>query len=384
MLQDNVDIIMPVWNNCEVTQRALESVVRHTSGDWRLIIIDNASTAPTRQYLQDFSRAHKDCITLIRNEENLGFIKATNQGLKASRAAFACLLNNDVVVTDGWLAGLLRVAKLREDIGIVNPTWTQDLASVDRQAEARAKSARDHFMETNDCMGFCFLIARKVVEKIGLLDECYGRGGREDSDYCKRAIYEGFRCVRALGVLVFHKENTTFDLIPHWRKERKANEDLFEKRWGRRLHAAVLLEGSACDRQAQEFLKEIVVFARLGVRTHLWFLRSEKPTPLFGTTAADAFTMHNNIKVRQWEGAGAPLVGGARYAYRRILFALWVFSKNFKRAKLSAVVIPQEKTRRCFLPFRFLSSAPCEESFCAAGPFRGLCAIQKTLLQKAL
>jgi|GEM_PF-6488463 len=116
MLQDNVDIIMPVWNNCEVTQRALESVVRHTSGDWRLIIIDNASTAPTRQYLQDFSRAHKDCITLIRNEENLGFIKATNQGLKASRAAFACLLNNDVVVTDGWLAGLLRVAKLRKTL----------------------------------------------------------------------------------------------------------------------------------------------------------------------------------------------------------------------------------------------------------------------------
>ena len=53
--------------------------------------------------------------------QNLGFAKGCNQGIEASKGEFILLLNNDVVVADGWLSGLIECLNMRPDAGIVGP-----------------------------------------------------------------------------------------------------------------------------------------------------------------------------------------------------------------------------------------------------------------------
>ena len=97
------DIVIPVWNNKEVTQRCLESIFDNTHCEYRLIIIDNASDASTRQYLDQVKLSRPDKVLLIANEENVGFTKAVNQGIKVSSSDYVCINNNDIIVSDGWL-----------------------------------------------------------------------------------------------------------------------------------------------------------------------------------------------------------------------------------------------------------------------------------------
>ena len=102
------DIIIPVWNQPEATRECIESIVRGTNYPYRLILVDNGSGPETRSYLEELRKRPAPEVKLIRNEENLGYIKAVNQGLKASDAPYVCLMNNDTIPGAGWLEGWAR------------------------------------------------------------------------------------------------------------------------------------------------------------------------------------------------------------------------------------------------------------------------------------
>src|SRR3990167_2237474 len=118
---DRCDIISPIWNQLERTQRCIESLIRHTDYPYRLILVDNASDEPTRRYLESLKHDPRVDVLLIRNEENLGNIKAANQGIRASDATYICILDNDTIVTKGWLSEMIAVSRKESNIGIVNP-----------------------------------------------------------------------------------------------------------------------------------------------------------------------------------------------------------------------------------------------------------------------
>jgi glycosyltransferase involved in cell wall biosynthesis len=105
-------IIIPCWNQLEFTRQCIASVLRHTRGMWELIIIDNGSTDATAGYLANLRDAAPLPVTLISNSKNLGFPAAINQGLGCARGEYLVLLNNDVVVTEGWLEQLIALVSI--------------------------------------------------------------------------------------------------------------------------------------------------------------------------------------------------------------------------------------------------------------------------------
>src|SRR3989338_1707235 len=105
------DIVIPVWNQPTFTKECIESIVKNTDVDYRLIIIDNASGEETKSYLESLKEQRGLKLLLIRNENNLGFLKAANQGMRLSDAQYICLINNDTLVTDGWLSEMIEVAQ---------------------------------------------------------------------------------------------------------------------------------------------------------------------------------------------------------------------------------------------------------------------------------
>lgn len=273
------DIIIPVYNKLELTKNCLESILANTDAPYRLILIDNASSGEIKSFLEVFKSANGN-VTLVRNNENLGWVKAVNQGIKMSDAPYICVMNNDTVVrTKGWLSKLAAVAELEPEIGLVNPKF---------EAKVRDRPGRP-YIEIDFCRGYCILVKRAVIEKIGGLDEGYGLGYYDDDDFSVRALRAHFKCVRANDVYVEHLRDSTFkELFKEDDRIRlhEKNKELFYKKWGRRLNVAFVMT-KARDRR---FFDLLLSLAR---RQHIVYVWN-------GTALSGA--EHINIRYRKWPG----------------------------------------------------------------------------------
>jgi len=262
--QLSCDIVIPVFNKPDITAACLESIVKYTHSQYRMIIIDNGSDEKTKKLLADFKSSHDNAL-LIRSEDNLGWVRAVNRGIELSKAPYVCIMNNDTVVeTDGWLARLISIAENEPDMGLVNPEFGDE-----KKARITARPSARPFIEIDFCRGYCIIIKRAVIDKIGGLDEAYGLGYYDDDDYSVRAIRAGFRCVRASGVTVRHLRDSTFSTMFADEKRRtlhQKNKELFYAKWGKRLRVVFILTKSA-DRK-----KVVNTLLGLARRQHIVYL----------------------------------------------------------------------------------------------------------------
>lgn len=234
------DIVVPVWNLRKYTKRCVESLVKYTEYPFRLIMVDNGSEKPTKEYLESLKTdARLTDYALIRNEKNLGYTKATNQGMGISDSEYVCLLNNDTVMTKGWLTEMVRIAESSRDIGIVNPAsnnlgiYKPWYISLDRYAADLNRRQGGRYIEMATAVGFCFLIKREVIKKIGILSDQYGDGNFEDTEYAIRAGRNGYKSVIARGSYVYHKIHGSFDMIENWTEMFDDNQEMFYELFGK-------------------------------------------------------------------------------------------------------------------------------------------------------
>lgn len=217
-----VSLVILTYNEIDYTKRCLKSLQKHTPEDHEIIFVDNGSTDGTVKWLRAQVQQNPN-YRLIENKNNLGFAKGCNQGIEASRGEYILLLNNDVVISDGWLAGLLECHRLAPQAGIIGPMTNnisghqqvQDEAY--RSVEDLAKYAaafreryRHRRMAYRRIVGFCMLFQRSLVEQIGLLDESFGTGNFEDDDLCLRATLAGYKNYIAGDVFIHHYGSRSF------------------------------------------------------------------------------------------------------------------------------------------------------------------------------
>jgi GT2 family glycosyltransferase len=210
-------IVMLSWNAPEYTEVAIASIRAHTRVPHEIIIVDNGSGPETIARLQ----AIPD-IRLIYNAVNTGFAFGCNQGLAAARGTHIVLLNNDVVVTDGWLEALIAVQQQNPAVGCSAPRTNniagrQKLAVTYRSLEElpafaaqRAIEHRGRWTHEVRAIGFCLCLHRHVVEEIGGLDPRYGTGNFEDDDYCIRIRAAGYDIAMCEDSFIHHFGSATF------------------------------------------------------------------------------------------------------------------------------------------------------------------------------
>jgi O-antigen biosynthesis protein len=235
------DIIIPVWNEYALTKKCLESISENTEIPYRLILIDNASSGETACYLEKISTDNNK-VVLIKNKENLGFPKAVNQGILLSKSPYLCVLNNDTEVYKGWLSEMIKVAESDAGIGIVNP------ASNNTGHPKPLNAFSGEHIEISACIGFCMLIKREVIEKVGNFDEIFSPGNFEDTDFSRRAVKAGYKCVIAKGAYVYHVQNTGFKKIKDRDARFENNLDIFNKRWGEIKRVAYIVKNANKDK----------------------------------------------------------------------------------------------------------------------------------------
>lgn len=238
------DLVLLSWNHLEETQPCLETLFAHTSVASRLFIVDNGSEAPVRDFLSKVAaQGSIREVILLQNETNEGFPKGMNRGIKASSAPYVCLLNNDLRFTAGWLEELIAVSSANPRVGVVNPassTFSEYPAAGETpQAYAARRVARKgEYTEVGMCIGFCMLITRPVIDKIGGLTEEVHRIFFEDEDFCVRAQHAGFMCVVAQGAYVFHAEHKTVKKMPEREALFSGNQRWCHEKWGRWVRVA--------------------------------------------------------------------------------------------------------------------------------------------------
>lgn len=223
-------IVIPVCGNEEMTRDCIKSI-RENTLDFEIIVVDNGSD-PAWSGVDGF----------IRNNENLGFPKAVNQGIKASTGEVVVILNNDTIVSPHWLEYLDEHLKKFDLVG----PCTNNISGI-QQVACTPYAGKDGFYKTAEkfhsenqnqsiayhrLVFFCVAIKREVIKKIGLLDDIFSPGNFEDDDYCLRAIEAGFKVGIANDVLIYHIGSATHKALNvNFQNLMKNNEAIFKKKW---------------------------------------------------------------------------------------------------------------------------------------------------------
>jgi len=193
-----VSIIILNWNGIHFTKECIESLWKNTvHKPIEVIVVDNGSNPENVRELKALKK--RTLIQrLILNGKNRGFSGGNNQGFAAANGPYLLMLNNDTLVTKGWLK---RPLELIED----NSVGAVGCRLIDLEPyKKKGYSLKPDRVVKTTC-GAALLTRRDVLNKIGVLDEkhfspIYG----EETDWCYRARHAGYKIMETDKSIVIH------------------------------------------------------------------------------------------------------------------------------------------------------------------------------------
>lgn len=241
-----ISIVIPVWNRAELTYRCLESLVpTFDEVPCELIIVDNGSSDRTQELLERTTNVH-----VIRNQANMGFVRACNQGAEKARGEYLLFLNNDTHVLNGSVARLLETIQSDSNIGAVGGRLIL--------MDGRLQEAGSIVWADGSCLGYgrgglpfapeyCFardvhycsaallLTRRQLFVDLGMFDRRYEPSYYEDVDYCMAVHVAGYRVMyQPLGTIV-HREFGSSDRAQSAIDLQLKNQRVFVSKWSKSL-----------------------------------------------------------------------------------------------------------------------------------------------------
>ncbi len=231
-VQKPVHIVMPVFNGYECLKDCLESIFRNTDlGFHTLVLIDDKSTDQRVQtYLQRLKEGRNGRkIEVLFSPENLGFVKTINSGMRRT-AEDVIILNSDTLVTRNWVNKLQRAVYSKPRIATATPLSNYvtingvprpfqfnkipDGMDVEAFSDFLERISLRYYPEIPAGVGFCMYIKRDVLNHMGYFDETrFGKGYAEETDFCMRALKEGFLHVLDDSTYIYHIGGVSFESV---------------------------------------------------------------------------------------------------------------------------------------------------------------------------
>ena len=240
-------VVVAVGADMEDLGRSLPALLTHTDQLHELVLVDAGASEDGRNLVQTLCAGRANCRWLADTAQP-SRAAAFNRGLAAARGKHVVLMDTATVVTPGWLETLAGVADFHPRAGLIGPVTNrlvgmQHLSHVDYDQHGLAglnsfaAQVRDgnggRVDKTLRLAGFCLLIKREVLARIGGLDPRFDWGNYEINDYCLRANLAGYECLVAAGCFV-HQErepDLTEEQIGHLRRL-TGQWEIFKSKWG--------------------------------------------------------------------------------------------------------------------------------------------------------
>jgi GT2 family glycosyltransferase len=245
-LYGRVAIIVISFDNLDELGLCLDSLWEKTAyPSFEVIVVDNGSRPEVRDYLEA-TAAREPRLRVIFNNENLGFARANNIGIAAAvDCDYVVFLNDDTVVTHGWLG---RIVRYLDDpsVGLVGPVtnWAgnearigvdyADLAGLERFAANYSSEHEGQCFDITSLALYCAGARKALLDELGPLDERFEIGMFEDDDLARRVRESGHRVICAEDIFVHHWGRTSFRRMEEADYQRlfAANRARFEAKWG--------------------------------------------------------------------------------------------------------------------------------------------------------
>lgn len=226
----NASIIIPVYNNWDLTSACLNSLAATIDpADTEVLVVDNASRDETRSACAATGqRLFGDSFVYIRNEINRNFAGASNQGAQAAKGRYLVFLNNDSEVQSGWLGPLIEdfdeyanlaatgpilaypeqtpLGLIVQHLGVILDQWLHVFHLYNGIPVNSPLAKKRRFFQA--ITAACMVIPAPLFQKAGGFDEGY-INGFEDVDLCGRLWSSGYRFSVNPASLVAHHESRT-------------------------------------------------------------------------------------------------------------------------------------------------------------------------------
>jgi GT2 family glycosyltransferase len=247
----SISVIVPVFNQWTFTVRCLNSVREHSDPDipYEIIVADDSSTDETPGMLKQIAG-----IKIIRQAKNVGFLRNCNNAARSARGTYIIFVNNDTLVTRGWMRSLFDTAERDKAVGLVGakllyPDGKLQEAGgiVFRDLNVSAKRfgwQRDpegyefnYVKEVDYCSGACILVRKDIFNRLNGFDEQFAPAYYEDTDLAFSVRNLGYKVVYQPDAEVIHFESKSHSNEASEEKQNlmNAHKLKFHKKWHRVL-----------------------------------------------------------------------------------------------------------------------------------------------------
>lgn len=215
-----VSIIILSYESLKFLKKCLESVLDTKYNNFEVILVDNASTDGSIEYVKK-TFGHDYRLDIIQNERNVGFAEGNNIGAKVARGKYVVFLNPDTVVDPNWLTAFVNVMEKDPTIGVCqskllsmeNPKILDSAGDfidyygimMRRGGDymERDQGQYDNVDEIFSARGAAMITRQRVINEVGLFDPTFFLT-YEDIDFCWRVRLRGYKVYFVPNSVVYH------------------------------------------------------------------------------------------------------------------------------------------------------------------------------------
>ncbi|WP_299524577.1 glycosyltransferase family 2 protein [uncultured Methanobrevibacter sp.] len=216
-------VITPNYNGKQFLKTYFDSLNNNKESIGEVILIDNGSDDGSVEFIENYSKNLDFPVIVIKNNENVGFAKAVNQGILKSNYNYIFSLNNDTEVEKGAVKSLISLISSNSNIFSVASKMVQfdnknliDDAGDEYNILAWTKKTGENqplknYNEVYEIFSSCAGAAmynKAILDKIGLFDENFF-AYMEDVDLSYRAKINGYKNLFCPDSIVYHIGSAT-------------------------------------------------------------------------------------------------------------------------------------------------------------------------------